>query len=82
MFDRHKARLCIDCSAPMARQCDRCWRCDATFAKAAAASPRRSLQQSTTRVLSARARGRADGVRRARQVTPRASNPRSPKTSV
>ena len=27
MRDRHKPRVCRACSAPLARQEDRCWRC-------------------------------------------------------
>jgi hypothetical protein len=81
MLDRHKARLCHQCRAPMARQSDRCWRCHATSSKPAAA-PRRSLRQSTEHVLRARARRQADGARRDRRATTRTSPPRSPKTSA
>lgn len=79
MLDRHKARLCSGCSAPMARQSQRCWRCHADSSQATA-PPRRSLQESTTHVLGARARRRADGLRRNRTAGTRLL--RSPKTSV
>lgn len=79
MLDRHKARLCSGCSAPMARQSQRCWRCHADKSQTAE-PPRRSLQESTTHVLSARARRHADGLRRDRTVVTRVL--RSPKTSV
>lgn len=82
MLDRHKPRLCRGCQAPMARQSDRCWRCDAAGSEPVAQSPRRSLQESTMHVLSTRARRQADGVRRGRRTNPRAADPRSPKTSA
>lgn len=82
MLDRHKARLCTGCGAPMARQSDRCWRCHAVGLTAAVEPPRRSLRQSTTHVLSVRARRQADGVRRDRRATTRASGQASPKTSA
>lgn len=79
MLDRHKARLCSGCSAPMARQSQRCWRCHADSSHATA-PPRRSLQESTTHVLSARARRHADRLRRNRTVVTRAR--RSPKSKA
>lgn len=82
MLDRHSARLCSRCSAPMARQSDGCWRCHAGGLRPAAELPRRSLQDSTAHVLSARARRQADGLRRDRRATTRTSVLRSPKVSA
>lgn len=79
MLDRHIARLCSGCSAPMARQSQRCWRCHADDWQAAE-PPRPSLRESTTHVLSARARRHADGIRRNRTAVTRLL--RSPKTSA
>jgi predicted amidophosphoribosyltransferase len=31
MRDRHLPRVCHNCSAPMARQDDSCWRCGAVW---------------------------------------------------
>lgn len=82
MLDRHTARLCSGCNAPMARQSDRCWRCHADSSKSPE-PPRRSLQESTTHVLSARARRHADGLRRDRRATTRAAAVlRSPKSGA
>jgi len=82
MLDRHTARLCHQCSAPMARQSERCWLCLAASFKPAAEPPLRSLRRSTEHVLDARARRHADGVRRDRRTATRMSVPRSPKASA
>jgi predicted amidophosphoribosyltransferase len=81
MLDRHKARLCSGCSAPMAQQSQRCWRCHADCSKPPE-RPRRSLEESTAHVLSARARRHADDVRRDRTVLTRATMRRSPTISA
>ena len=63
MRDRHEARLCRECRAPLARQSESCWRCGTSADPGAAREPRRSLADSTVHVLRTRAR-RADRLRR------------------
>ena len=83
MLDRHEARLCHRCSAPLARQSSRCWRCDSEWEPVVAtAPPRRSLQDSTAQVLSTRARRHADDARRARRPATRAPAARAPKANA
>lgn len=83
MLDRHRARLCRDCLAPMARQSGHCWRCDAPSSlDATREPPTKSLRQSTEHVLTARARRRADGIRRDRRPAARTPAPRRPKANT
>ncbi|MGZ4275072.1 MAG: hypothetical protein ACXVFN_11790 [Solirubrobacteraceae bacterium] len=39
MRDRHKPRLCSNCTAPLGRQEDTCWKCGTPAAAPAPAAP-------------------------------------------
>jgi predicted amidophosphoribosyltransferase len=65
--NRHEARLCHGCQAPMAGQTDRCWKCGKAWEpEPRAAGRRRSLRESVTRVQAVRARRHDDAERRNR----------------
>jgi hypothetical protein len=73
MRNRHEARLCHGCQAPMAGQTDRCWKCGEVWSREPPAAGRhRSLREKTTRVQQARARRREDSNRRSRPPATRA----------
>jgi hypothetical protein len=76
MRNRHQARLCRDCFAPMASQTDRCWSCGAAWAPAV--GTRRPLHESVAHVLEARSRRHVDSIRRTR---PPASRSRASKAA-
>jgi hypothetical protein len=73
MRNRHEARLCKACEAPMAGESDRCWKCGDVWAPAPGPAGRpRSLRETTSRVLAARARRHHDFNRRNRPPATRA----------
>jgi hypothetical protein len=71
--NRHEARLCRRCRAPMAGQTDHCWKCGTAWEPGPPdADSRRSLDESVAQVQEVRALRRDDAERRNRPPAPRA----------